>query len=478
MRRRTAVKDYQYNFEDIYGKLWYVHPEVLKRSSRDGQLSIEDCYDRSILGEESREEYVHRRMKQLPKCRIMLKVTVSGDLVEADMYPYYMRRTDIPRSKSRVESRLAQKNLNKKNSQKRLIRLMCANFHKGDLIVTLTYRDGFYPTLERARKDMKNYLASLRRYRKEQGLSPLKYIYVIEHQEEEEETRKVRFHHHLIINNMDRDVVESLWTKGRVESKYAQPDDFELEGFARYISKLSVEKGHHSFATSKNLEKPKEYKSVTKLSRRRFAEIIKLGDGKQELMESLFRDRFRYLDSRTYISDEYGGFYLHSRMRRRESVWKEGTAMYTHKSGLRCRAFLNYDYNQKSKEAVCSVVLEAKKDGKPLTQKYYARLRNTTKTRALLYMAKVAVDHLKPCCLEIHSDGNALFTGLTLNRFKRQQAAGYEKTSNADLIDALLQAGKDFKMIAVKGEDTYETAMVKQRKALYDRMPVVEDKHE
>ena len=475
---RTKVNTHQYNFADVYGRLWETHPNTLAVGKKDDQLSIEDCYDTSILGVETEEDVVRRKMKQLPKCRIMLKTTVSGDRVEVDLYPYYLNRADIPRSQSKQESRLAQKKLNAKNGRKQLIRLMCANFHSGDLLVTLTYKDNYYPTLDRARKDMKNYLAKLRKYRKEQGLSPLKYIYVIEYQDETESTKKIRIHHHLIINNMDRDIVETLWTKGRAEAKYAQPDDFELEGFARYITKLSMQKGHHSYVASKNLDKPKEYKTITKLSRKKFADIIKSGDDKQKLMESLFRDQFRYLDSKTYISDEYGGFYLYSRMRRKQSVWKDDAAMYTHKSGLRCRAFLNYDYDQKSKEAVCSVVLEAKKDGKPLTQKYYARLRNTTKTRALLYMAKVAVDHLKPCCLEIHSGGNALFTGLTLNRFKRQQAAGYEKTSNADLIEALLAAGKEFKMIAVKGEDIYETSMAKQRKALYDKMPVVEDKHE
>ena len=248
---------------------------------------------------ETEEDVVRRKMKQLPKCRIMLKTTVSGDRVEVDLYPYYLNRADIPRSQSKQESRLAQKKLNAKNSQKQLIRLMCANFHSGDLLVTLTYKDNYYPTLDRARKDMKNYLAKLRKYRKEQGLSPLKYIYVIEYQDETESTKKIRIHHHLIINNMDRDIVETLWTKGRAEAKYAQPDDFELEGFARYITKLSMQKGHHSYVASKNLDKPKEYKTITKLSRKKFADIIKSGDDKQKLMESLVRDQFRYLDSKT-----------------------------------------------------------------------------------------------------------------------------------------------------------------------------------
>jgi hypothetical protein len=81
-----------------------------------------------------------------------------------------LNRKDVPRAGKYKESREVQRKLNAKNSQKRLTRLMNANFTDGDLIMTLTYADGCYPTPERARKDMTNYIKRVRTYRKKQGL--------------------------------------------------------------------------------------------------------------------------------------------------------------------------------------------------------------------------------------------------------------------------------------------------------------------
>ncbi len=479
MKKRKRY--YQYDFEDVYGKEWVSNPRKIDES----QIDFEDYYDASVLGEESREEFVNRKMSQLPKCRIMRQTIIAGDSVEINIYPCFFNRKDVPRAGKYKESREAQKKLNQKNSQKKIIRLVNTNFHKGDLIMTFTYKDGYFPTEERARKDMKNYVKRVRAYRKKQGLPPLKYIYVIEYVPEGEDTRKVRIHHHMIMSAMDRDMAEQLWKAGRVESRYAQPDDFGLEGFARYITKLAISKGHHRWAASKNLDKPKEYKSVTQLSRKRFADIIKSGD-KASLMESLYPGKLTYLDSHTYISDEYGGFYLYSQLKRKESIWTEVQNMSESskkdkpeevaavlkkedKPMMKCKAYLEYEWKGgiADGEAVYSVLLEfIRKNGEPVTRQFIGSLEHMTKNRAVLKLAILALEQLKPCEIELHSNSQYL----NIERFYEQRKKQYKGIKNADLIEDLLERGKEFKMTSVfEKENTYSGAMQIQRREFYTK---------
>ena len=130
-RMKKKCTYHQYDFEDVYGKEWKVSPLPV---SRDGQLNIEDCYDRSVLGEESEAERVDRRMKALASCRIMLQRIISGDYVESNIYPVYLNRKDVPRAEKYRTSRETQKRLNQKNRQKKYIRIINTNFRAGDLL--------------------------------------------------------------------------------------------------------------------------------------------------------------------------------------------------------------------------------------------------------------------------------------------------------------------------------------------------------
>ena len=81
---------------------------------------------------------------------------------------------------------------------------------------------------------MQNYLRRIKAYRKKMSLGEPKYIYVIEGSEE---STKKRIHHHLIMSEMNRDEAEKIWGKGRANAMKLQPDEFGLEGLARYIAK-------------------------------------------------------------------------------------------------------------------------------------------------------------------------------------------------------------------------------------------------
>ena len=314
MAKRKKKLWYQYCFEDVFGKEWKTNPILMEE-----QISMTDLYDGSVLGVEE-EEVRFRREVYGRECRICVRTIVAGEQVECDIYPVWGKH-DVPRGIKSRESRVTQQNLNRKNSQKTMLRYLHTNFKAGDLIMTLTYEDYYYPTKERAQKDIRNFLTAIRRERKKADMEPLKYIYVIEYVSDPEDTKKIRIHHHLIINSMDRDLAESKWKKGRVNAKYADPDgDFGLEGFGRYITKTVFSKGEHAWQGSRNIKKPIIHESVTKLTRKKMYEMVRSGDDIGRMMEQMYKGRFRYLDSKIYCSDYVGGFYIYGRLRKKEGV--------------------------------------------------------------------------------------------------------------------------------------------------------------
>lgn len=442
MKKRCTY--HQYDFEDVYGKEWKVSPLPVSIS---GQLNIENCYDSSVLGEETAAERVDRRMKALASCRIMLQRIISGDYVESNIYPVYLNRKDVPRAEKYRTSREAQKKLNRENRRKKIVRLMNTNFKKGDLIVTLTYKDGVFPDLDRARKDVVNYLAAIARYRKKQGMTALQYIYVIEY--EDGPSGKIRIHQHLIMSAMDRDIAESKWNKGRVESRYADPDgDFGLEGFASYICKLESN-GRHLIQHSRNLKKPVIRENVTKLTRRKMRNLVLAGDDMGPMMERIFQGSCRYIDSKTYISDLTGGFYIYSRLKKKEVKTME-TKTASDKANAKADSNLKqvkiyidmqWKGSLKKGNAVYSIVLETLFKGRTYTAVHHGEVVNTTQNRAILHISRIALFHLRGNYnLEIHAASGYLAGGFNLCRFQSAAEWEYQATKNADLIDKLLKA--------------------------------------
>lgn len=312
-----------YNYLDIYGIENSYIKSILSQQQEDelikmGANSIERfIINDSVLGEVTREEKIDQLRKSSKKYKYYLKTILSGNMLEAEVYPIYEKKSDTPRRDKDKVSKESQDNLNDKNARKKFIRLVNTNFSKNDLLITLTYEDKYLPTQKQAKKDVQNYIRRLKNYREKQGLPELKYIYVIEYVDEEEQhkSKKIRVHHHILINKMDRDAAENLWKRGRVDARRLQPDDFGLEGIARYL--LKDPKGKRWYR-SRNLKEPAIHRSVTKLSKRK-AEKIALNTGDiPEMFEKLYADKYRFNDCQTYISDITGGVYLYCRMHRRD----------------------------------------------------------------------------------------------------------------------------------------------------------------
>lgn len=285
--------------------------------SKYNEYDYLEIYNETILGATTLEEKIEELRAAGKKYKYIVKTIQSGDMLESEIYPVYEKRKDVPRRDKEKISNEWQEKLNEKNAKKKYVRLVNTNFTKNDLLVTLTYKDKYLPTLKQAKKDVVNYLNRIKRYRKRMGLEELKYVYVLEYVDEAEQhkSKKIRVHHHIIMNVMDRDIAEDIWGKGRAEAKRLKPDEFGLEGIARYMVKDS--KGKRWYG-SRNLKKPKETKSVTRLTKRKAEKLAINENMHEELFENLYSNKYIFCDSNKYLSDITGGFYIYCRMRKRD----------------------------------------------------------------------------------------------------------------------------------------------------------------
>lgn len=286
------------------------------------EYDYENIYNKQILGEQTIQETIDRLGRDWNRCKIMVKTIQSGNMLESEIYPVWECKS--ARQAKKKKSREEQKRLNDINTCKEIVRYINNNFTTNDLLLTLDYTDYYYPTEERAKKDIKNYIKKLVRYRKKHNLPPLKYVYFISYMTEEEAktTKTIRMHHHIIINNMNRDDAEKMWAKGgRVNSKRLQPDNYDLAAVGIYLA--NNRGGKRRWAKSRNLKPPIENRSVSRLTKKKTVEIAKKEPEHKELFEKLYSNKYRFLDSTVYYNDVIGGFYIRARMRKKIPQEKE-----------------------------------------------------------------------------------------------------------------------------------------------------------
>ena len=214
------------------------------------------------------------------------------------MYPVWER--DSKREKKQKLTSAAQQKVNHRNTVKRVIRLINTNFTKRDIWMTLTYKTK--PTEEQAKRDIQNFIRRLKR-----RVDNLKYIYVTELGEK-------RIHHHIIVNVKDRDMAEGLWTLGRTNARRLQPDDYGLEGLARYITK-EKNIADKRYTCSRNLDKPIVYEDKTMFTRRDTDKIVRNENRARELFERMYPG---YVFRDINISDSIfiSGWYIYIRLQK------------------------------------------------------------------------------------------------------------------------------------------------------------------
>ena len=243
----------------------------------------------------------------------------AGTRLEAEVYPIFGRSMEqTARREKQNMTPERQSQLNTRRAKRRLILLMETNFRaEEDIHVTLTYA-GAEPEEKRCRKDVRNFLNRVKRLREKRALSELKYIYSIGHD------RDQRIHVHCVMNGgVGRDELEKIWRKGYANTIRLQQQGKGLQGMANYLYRQNEKakdagerQGCHMWSGSRNLKKPKEHVSDTKMSNRKVKMIAQNFRAMAGEILARVYPGYRLEDGRVFYSDVVDGVYIRCVMRK------------------------------------------------------------------------------------------------------------------------------------------------------------------
>ena len=275
--------------------------------------------------------------------RQRVKTITAGPMVDVECYPVWDTRTALAaRAEAKREAhRKAQIRLDAKNAQKKLDRLINANFGAGDLFLTCLYDDKAQPPdAETAMKDARNFLRRVKTLRRRRGLPELKYIYVTE--ETHSAARGTRYHHHAILSGdgVTRDEIEALWDrhKGKrdryANSRRAKPNEKHLTGLAHYLTMDKAARspeadgknpqrraGKRRWNSSLNLRQPVETVADKKISVRKAGQIAEATrENAREVFARLYPG-CDLVEIEVKRSRWVAGVYVYAQLRKRGAGW-------------------------------------------------------------------------------------------------------------------------------------------------------------
>ena len=248
------------------------------------------------------------------------KTTKAGDRLEAEVYPVFGREktAGMRKAKRRITPERMQA-LNAKRSKRKLVLLLEANFRaEEDIHLTLTYEKAV--GLKQCKKDLGAFLRRVRKARAERGLSELKYLYAIGHDENH------RIHVHIVTNGgIDRTELERIWGWGFANGMRLQEYGNGLQGIANYLHRQNEQERKQSrkhyiraWNGSRNLVKPKEHTSDSKMTNGKVKRIARdFRNEAKAVMEKIYPG-YALRECEVYYSDLVDGVYIRCVMRRWE----------------------------------------------------------------------------------------------------------------------------------------------------------------
>lgn len=253
------------------------------------------------------------------------RTTVSGPRIDAEVFPVFGRaqRGELRRAKSQA-TKEAQKRANDEQSRLHLIQLVEANFTEKDVSITLSY-EGQPPEPSRVDKDVRNFVARVKRARAKAGLPDLKYIYSIGGDEMPSAGYSgKRPHVHMILSGgIGRDQLEKIWGKGIANADRLQPRSDGLGGIAVYLTKQKQDRpekpGARKWRGSRNLKQPVRRSRDARMPNSRVRRIAY--DFRNEaagVMEKLYPG-YRLQDCQVRYSDIVDGVYIRCVLRRMQT---------------------------------------------------------------------------------------------------------------------------------------------------------------
>jgi len=230
------------------------------------------------------------------------------------IYPVYTK-TPVRRKKAKPTSEVQQK-LNEIYAEEKLIRIANANFTPRDYKVELTYSSEYLPQSdEDADRELTNFLRRVKRYRKQHGLSELKYIAVTE-----KGSRSGRYHHHLIMSgDIELFDLVALWGKGIVGSDLLIFDENGIANLVKYMMKQLKEFVGKKYKRSRNMIVPEAKKRDNRFSKRMIVELAKDTENRAEY-EKLY-EGYHLSKADAIFNDVNGGVFLRMRYYRKEAAW-------------------------------------------------------------------------------------------------------------------------------------------------------------
>lgn len=221
--------------------------------------------------------------------------------------------------------------------------LVEANIFPNDLHVCLTYEydnsaswdygKQEYRTRDEARREVRNYLARVKRMLKRHGcdLNEFRWILVTTTKEstgDDREERSPKHHHHILMHGVPewlRNAVERLWEYGFANADRLQRGDKSLGAMAGYIARQEGAangdhtRGERSFSTSRNIIKPEVKTSDARISRRRVAKLAADVRGNAAEIFGKIYPEYRLAEQpKIMISDFTAGAYIWAKLIRKD----------------------------------------------------------------------------------------------------------------------------------------------------------------
>ena len=284
----------------------------------------EDLFNNRLTGDGSfLEEPTYIQVGRMGYRR---RTTVSGPRIDAEVFPVFGRhqRGELRRAKNQI-TRAAQQRANDERSRLHMIQLVEGNFAAEDVSITMSY-EGTPPTPERVDKDVRNFIARVKRARTKAGLSELKYIYSVGGDEMPAAGYSgKRPHVHMIMSGgIERDVLEKIWGKGRANCDRLQPRDDGLGGIATYLTKQKQDRperpGVRKWRGSRNLKQPVRRSRDARMPNSRVKRIARdFRNEAKDVLEKLYPG-YVMQDVQVRYSDVIDGVYIRCVLRRRRTT--------------------------------------------------------------------------------------------------------------------------------------------------------------
>lgn len=251
------------------------------------------------------------------------ETTKAGTRLEARIYPIFGRVMEKKAKAAKKKiTKERQVKINISNAKRKLVLLLEANFNVfKDNAITLTYNKE-PESLERCKKDMRNFMLRVKRYREKNGLPEMKYLIGIGHDIDQ------RIHAHIVLSGgIDTKEYIRLWKKGIVNGYTLQDYGNGLEGVANYLYKQNEKEklrgnrvNYHMWSGSRNLTQPKTHKSDSKVSNRKVKILARNFDGDAKAVMEKIYPGYTLEKHAVIFSDSVDGVYIKCVMRKKEEM--------------------------------------------------------------------------------------------------------------------------------------------------------------